>query len=192
MAPGSSNSYSPEERHTLLETARLSILQGLERGRPLSIDPFRYPEPLREKRATFVTLQIGGRLRGCIGTLEAIRPLIQDVAHNAWAAAFSDPRFPPLSKSEFDSLEIEISILTPPESMVFDSEADLLRQIRPGMDGLILEEDGYRGTFLPSVWKSLPDPHEFLRHLKQKAGLPPNYWSDTLKVYRYTTESFGE
>ncbi len=192
MAPGSSNSYSEKERRILLETARRSILHGLEQQKPLSVDLSRYPESLREKRATFVTLHLDNRLRGCIGTLEAVRPLIQDIACNAWAAAFSDPRFPPLSRAEFDSIEIEISILSPPEPVEFRSEAELLRQIRPGVDGLILEDDGYRGTFLPNVWESLPEPQEFIQHLKQKAGLPANYWSDTLKVYRYTTESFGE
>ena len=192
MAPGSLNNYSGEERRILLETARRSILNGLERGRPLSVDLARYPESLQEKRATFVTLHTDGRLRGCIGTLEAVRPVVEDVAYNAYAAAFSDPRFPPLSRTEFDSVEIEISVLSPPEPMEFSSEADLLRQIRPGVDGLILEDGSYRGTFLPSVWESLPKPQEFLHHLKQKAGLPANYWSDTLKIYRYTTESFSE
>ncbi len=192
MVHGSLNNYSEKEHHILLKTARRSILNGLERGRPPSIDLSRYPESLQEKRATFVTLHINGRLRGCIGTLEAIRPLVMDVTYNAYAAAFSDPRFPPLSRAEFDSLGIEISVLSPPEPMEFNSEADLLQQIRPGVDGLILEDNGYRGTFLPSVWESLPNPQEFLRHLKQKAGLSANYWSDTLKIYRYTTESFGE
>ncbi len=192
MAPGSLNNYPDKERRILLETARRSILHGLERGRPLSVDLTRYPDSLREKRATFVTLHIDSHLRGCIGTLEAVRPLIEDVAYNAWAAAFSDPRFPPLSAAEFDSIQIEISVLGLPEPMEFNSETDLLRQIRPGVDGLILEDDGFRGTFLPSVWESLPEPQEFLRHLKQKAGLPANYWSDTLKIYRYTTESFSE
>ncbi|HHL45557.1 MAG TPA: AmmeMemoRadiSam system protein A [Gammaproteobacteria bacterium] len=195
-SPGPSNTeagsdtLSAEERAILLETARRSILHGLERGRPLPIDLSRYPESLRVKRATFVTLHIHGHLRGCIGTLEAVRPLVEDVASNAWAAAFSDPRFPPLARSELDSIQIEISVLSPPQPMAFHSEADLIRQIRPGMDGLILEERGHRGTFLPSVWESLPEPGDFLRHLKQKAGLPPDYWSDTIKVYRYTTESF--
>ncbi len=192
MAPGSLNNLSAEERGILLETARRSVRHGLEEGRPLAVDHSRYPESLQVKRATFVTLHIGDRLRGCIGTLEAVRPLVEDTACNAYAAAFSDPRFPPLNKSEFDSLQIEISVLSPPKPVAFSSEADLIRQIRSGVDGLILEERSYRGTFLPSVWESLPEPREFLQHLKQKAGLPANYWSDTVKIHRYTTESFGE
>lgn len=175
-------------KDTLLETARKSILHGLENGRQLRVNPEDYPEALRENRATFVTLQKNGELRGCIGTLEAHQPLIADVAHNAYAAAFSDPRFPSLSESEYPKLEIHISILQPAEPMSFDSETDLIKQIRPGVDGLILEDQGKRGTFLPSVWESLPKAETFFYHLKLKAGLPPDHWSDTLKVYRYTTE----
>ncbi len=192
MAPGSSNSLSPEERAILLKTARASIRHGLDQGQPINISPADYPKPLQVNRATFVTLHIGDHLRGCIGTMVAIRPLVADVAYNAFAAAFSDPRFPPLSRVEFDPLRIEISVLSPPEPMLFESEADLIRQIRPGVDGLILEEGSYRGTFLPSVWESLPEPRQFLQNLKLKAGLPADYWSDTVKIHRYRTESFGE
>ncbi len=192
MAPGSSHNLSTEARQTLLTVARRSIEHGLRQGSPLPTPLDHYPDTLRRKRATFVTLKQGERLRGCIGTLEAIRPLVQDVAHNAYAAAFSDPRFPPLSREELDGVRIEISVLSPPQPIHFDSEADLIRQLRPGIDGLILEERGHRGTFLPSVWESLPHPQQFLQHLKLKAGLPPNYWSDTVRVERYTTESFGE
>jgi AmmeMemoRadiSam system protein A len=113
------------------------------------------------------------------------------VAQNAYAAAFSDPRFPPLREGEFEELDIHISILSPAEAMHFTSEADLLQQLRPGEDGLVMEEGFRRGTFLPSVWEQLPTPELFLRHLKQKAGLPADYWSSTLEVSRYTTHSFG-
>jgi len=128
-------------------------------------------------------------LRGCIGTLEPQWALVLDVAKNARAAAFEDPRFPALTWPEFDRLEAHVSVLSMPEPMQFESEEDLLAQLRPGVDGLILEESFYRGTFLPAVWESLAEPQEFLRHLKQKAGLHPDYWSDTIKVQRYTTES---
>jgi AmmeMemoRadiSam system protein A len=153
---------------------------------------FEIPDTLMEKRATFVTLTIGGRLRGCIGMLEACRPLAEDVAANACAAAFEDPRFPPLTKKEFEKLEIHISVLSPPEELAFSSEADVLNQIRPGIDGLILQEGFRRGTFLPSVWEELPTKELFWAHLKLKAGLPANYWSKTLRVFRYTTEYFHE
>jgi AmmeMemoRadiSam system protein A len=143
---------------------------------------------LKEKRATFVTLTIDGDLRGCIGMLDACRPLAEDVAQNAVSAAFHDPRFPPLSRDEFDDLKISISVLSPPQEMTFSSEADLLEQIRPSVDGLILQEGFRKGTFLPSVWEELPEKEMFFEHLKLKAGLPAGYWSDTLCVSRYTAE----
>lgn len=181
-----------QDRTTLLEIARASIINGLEEGRALRVRPDEYPEPLRAIRASFVTLRQAGDLRGCIGHLEAFQPLIKDVADNAWAAAFRDPRFVPLRHEEFDRLDIHISLLTPPEPMRFESEADLLGQIRPGRDGLILQDGIARGTFLPSVWESLPDVQSFWMHLKRKAGLPGRHWSNTLKVFRYEAESFPE
>lgn len=174
----------------LLQIARNAIFQALEKKKPDFPTFGKVPKELMEKRATFVTLTLGGRLRGCIGILEACRPLAEDVAGNARAAAFDDPRFPPLTKKEFDKLEIHISILSPPEEMVFSSEADVLNQIRPGIDGLILQDGFHRGTFLPSVWDELPAKEHFWAHLKLKAGLPSDYWSDTLRVFRYATEYF--
>jgi len=187
-----STDLTPAHRRLLLRLARDAIAHGLRTGRPPAVDPDRFDEPLRARRATFVTLEKEGRLRGCIGHLEAIQPLVMDVAENAFNAAFRDPRFPPVEASELDALEIHISVLSPPEPMQFESEADLLRQLRPGVDGLILEEGPYKGTFLPSVWEQLPDPHQFLAQLKLKAGLPPNHWSARMRVWRYTTESFSE
>ena len=182
----------PRHRQTLLALARRSIVQGLETGRPLSVAPEEFDEPLRARRAAFVTLTTWGNLRGCIGHLEAIQPLVRDVADNAFAAAFRDPRFPPLAARELGPLQIEISVLTPATPLRFGSEAELLALIEPGRDGLILEAGAARGTFLPTVWESLPDRRDFLRHLKQKAGLPPDYWSDRLRVSRYRTEAFSE
>ena len=146
------------------------------------------PDELKEERATFVTLTLDGNLRGCIGMLEACRPLAEDVAKNAVSAAFCDPRFPPLSREEFDDLKISISVLSPPEEMAFSDEADLLEQIRPGVDGLVLQEGFRKGTFLPSVWEELPDKEIFFEHLKLKTRLPAGYWSDTLRVSRYSAE----
>ena len=181
-------SLTKEHQQRLLELARRSIQHGLQTGRPLKITLAGYPVELTEHRATFVTLQKQHRLRGCIGMLEAVRPLAEDIAENAFLAAFKDPRFPPLTEDEFGDLEIHLSILTPATPLAFTSEQDLISQLQPGIDGLIVEEGHRRGTFLPSVWEHLPESEQFLRHLKQKAGLPPDFWSETIRVYRYRTE----
>lgn len=180
--------YSAENQKILLDIALKSIRHGLSHGNPLSVNLSDYPKELLEIRATFITLKIQDELRGCIGVLEASRPLVKDVVTNAYAAAFRDSRFPKLTKEEYLRLDISISILSPSESVEFTSEQDLINKIQPGVDGLILEDGVYRGTFLPSVWKSVDSPQEFLKHLKLKAGLPPHYWSDTIKIWRYTTE----
>ncbi|HYN78292.1 MAG TPA: AmmeMemoRadiSam system protein A [Lamprocystis sp. (in: g-proteobacteria)] len=180
-----------QARRRLIEVAWASIRNGLAVGAPLRPDSGDYPDALQAQRAAFVTLHHAGALRGCIGHLEAIQPLVLDVAENAFAAAFRDPRFAPLEPWELDGLELDCSVLTPAEPMVFEGEEDLLRQLRPGVDGLILEDGWARGTFLPSVWESLTTPRQFLSELKRKAGLPSHYWSETLKVSRYHTESFG-
>ncbi|MCU7891271.1 MAG: AmmeMemoRadiSam system protein A [Candidatus Thiodiazotropha sp. (ex Ustalcina ferruginea)] len=182
---------SQTDRETLLEIAANSIRHGLKHGTPLAVAGSHCPAELQAVRACFVTLQIGGNLRGCIGHLEAQMPLVEDVAENAFSAAFRDPRFPPLSTSELNELEIHISVLTPAEPIQFNSEDDLIDKIRPRIDGLILVDGPHRGTFLPSVWESLPDTRSFLNHLKQKAGLPATYWSDSLQIYRYETESLS-
>lgn len=183
--------YNDAQREQLLKLAHHAIQYGLENGAPLSVNPTEFDESLKQQRACFVTLHLNEQLRGCIGSLEAYRPLIEDIAHNAFAAAFHDPRFSPLSQSEFDQISIDLSILTPASDMKFSSEADLLQQIRPGIDGLIIEDQGRRGTFLPSVWEQLPDKEQFLQHLKLKAGLPAQHWSSTLQISRYQTESFS-
>ncbi len=181
----------PEARSRLLELAHASIRHGLDHGRPLSVRAKDFPEPLRAQRASFVTLERQGALRGCIGHLEAVEPLVQDVAKNAFAAAFRDPRFPPLAESELAELALHISVLTPSTELEFESEQDLIAKLRPGIDGLILQEGAARGTFLPSVWESLPEPQQFLAQLKRKAGLPIDHWSERIRVFRYETEAFG-
>jgi len=173
------------QQQPLLALAQASIAYGLEHGRAVPVNLDEYARELKVLRATFVTLEIKQQLRGCVGMLEPIRPLVVDIAENAVAAAFQDPRFPPLSTSEYPQLEIYLSILGPTELMQFDSEADLIAQLRPHIDGLIIQDGSYRGTFLPSVWASLTEPDAFLQHLKQKAGLPYDYWSNTLTVSRY-------
>lgn len=193
MAPTSStDSLNESERALLLRVAKASVGHGLERGSPLPVLPGEYPPALKAVRASFVTLELEGTLRGCMGHLEAFEPLVVDVAENAYAAAFRDPRFPGVTSTELADLEFHISVLSPAEPLSFSSERELIESLRPGVDGLILEDGTRRGTFLPSVWDSLADPTQFLAHLKIKAGLAPNHWSETLKISRYTTESFGE
>lgn len=173
----------------MLGLAWQAIEQGVQHGSAPHLATGDYPG-LQAPGACFVTLHRHGELRGCIGSLQAYRPLVQDVVENAYAAAFRDPRFAPLSASELDGLELHISVLSAPQPLVFDDEADLLRQLRPGVDGLIIEETPHRATFLPSVWDSLPEKRDFLRQLKLKAGLPADYWSERLSAWRYTTQSF--
>lgn len=180
------------QRTELLRIARAAIAEGLATGREPRIDLSGIEPALREPGATFVTLKEDGRLRGCIGTLEAHRPLVQDVASNAYAAAFRDPRFPPLGPSELDRIDISISLLSQPEPLPVNSEQELLEKLQPGRDGLVLEDGPYRATFLPAVWRELPDPAQFVAHLKRKAGLPSDHWSDSLRFERYFSEEWGE
>ncbi|MBE2258752.1 MAG: AmmeMemoRadiSam system protein A [Rhodobacteraceae bacterium] len=147
---------------------------------------------LAEPGATFVTLTQNGRLRGCIGSLEAYRPLAVDVAENAVAAAFGDPRFAPLSAQEFPRTRLEVSLLTTPEPFPVSDEADALARLRPGIDGLILSCGRRRATFLPQVWASLADPRQFLAELKVKAGLPADFWDEQLTLARYGARKWQE
>ena len=178
-----------EDRRCLLQVAGDAIWHELCQYVAMEINSDDFSPNLRALVATFVTLQIEGKLRGCIGSLEAHRPLVIDVARNAGAAAFADPRFPRLARDEFERIDIHISILSSPEPVEFESEADLLTRIRPQVDGLILTELTHRGTFLPDVWQQVAEPRQFLENLKNKAGLPADYWSDTIQIQRYTTES---
>jgi AmmeMemoRadiSam system protein A len=183
--------FSPDERNLLLDIALGSIRSGLKSRRPLPIKTATCPDWLSSKRASFVTLNAGDMLRGCIGSLEPHASLAEDVSHNAWAAAFRDPRFEPLQTKELANLTIQVSVLSTPEIIGVDSEPALIEKLRPGIDGLILQEGSSRATFLPAVWHSLPEPERFLAHLKLKAGLEAGYWSDSIQVWRYTTESFS-
>ena len=151
------------------------------------------PHPaLSALAATFVTLTQSGQLRGCIGSLEAHRPLAEDVAENAVAAAFRDPRFAPLPADEFQQTRIEVSLLEPASAMTYSDEADLLRQLRPDLDGLILRFGNHRATFLPQVWESLPEPRRFLNQLKLKAGLPADFWDQRIAFSRYGVQKWKE
>ncbi len=150
------------------------------------------PRPvwLDEPVSTFVTLTLHGQLHGCIGSLEARRSLYDDLTSNARAAAFDDPRFPPLAADELPSVCIEVSVLTVPQPLQFGSEAEALERLRPGVDGVIFECAGRRATLLPQVWEQIPAPREFLAHLKRKAGLPAGLPADGMQLAVYQVESF--
>ena len=180
--------YTKEEVVILLKVADSAIKFGLENDKAPKIVLEDYSEKLRANGASFVTLEIEGNLRGCVGTLESYQPLVQDIAQNGYAAAFEDNRFESLTVGEYVKLTKYISILSASTEISFLSEEDLLKKIRPGIDGLILMDKGYQGTFLPSVWEELAEPKLFLQHLKLKAGLPKDYWSKTLKVKKYTVK----
>jgi AmmeMemoRadiSam system protein A len=170
------------------------VLIGIARDAIASEDEFAPPhwseDWLRETGASFVTLKLDGELRGCIGTIDPRRALGDDVAANARAAAYRDPRFPPVSRAERERLEIEVSVLSAREPMTVASEADAVSRLRPGIDGIYLEYGHARSTFLPQVWESLPDPLEFLGELRRKAGLPARFWHPDVLLSRYTVEKF--
>lgn len=147
---------------------------------------------LKQPGACFVTLTQHGNLRGCIGSLTPHRTLLADVKSNAVSAALHDPRFMPLTASELQNTRIEISLLSPAIPMEFSNEADALAQLRPLVDGVIFEFDGYCSTFLPQVWEQLPDPQQFMAHLKNKAGLPADFWADGIKLSRYSVIKWSE
>lgn len=172
----------------LLPIARAAISNALDI--PMSADesaPW-----LNEPAACFVTLTQRGELRGCIGSLEAHRSLLSDIKHNAVYAALQDTRFMPLTADELEITDIEVSLLTPAQTMEFRDEADALSQLRPGLDGVIFEFGRYRSTFLPQVWEQLPGSRQFIAHLKQKAGLPADFWDDNVKLSRYSVTKFSE
>jgi len=172
----------------LLRLARAAI--GTQLGQPATAraDHARLEEP----GASFVTLHRDGRLRGCIGSLEAHRPLGLDVRENALAAAFRDPRFAPLAVEEFEHTRVEVSLLTPAMAISFRDEADFLAQLRPGVDGIVFQYGRHRSTFLPQVWESLPEPQQFMQQLKRKAGLPPNFWHEAVSIARYEVTKWKE
>jgi AmmeMemoRadiSam system protein A len=191
--PESCLTLSGEERETLRDLARESIGHSMKRHllakrNRLKVDPDDYPPALREPGAVFVTLNLDGQLRGCIGSLEPRRSLVEDVAHNARAAAFDDRRFDPVSPSEFPRLDVHVSVLTPLVPLEVENRAELLDVLRPGRDGLLLEDPPHRSTFLPQVWDSLPDPEDFLGELLLKGGLSRDHWAPTLRFHRYSVE----
>lgn len=177
-------------RQRLLQVAREAVLHPFGNKENYHIDLSKYPPLLRQERASFVTLNINQKLRGCIGSLTAQRPLITDVAHNAQAAAFKDPRFKPLTLEEFQDVDFHISVLSVAEELRLSSREELLAKLRPGIDGLIIEYNGKKATYLPSVWEQINDADTFISELRRKAGLNASGWHADTIVHRYTTEEF--
>ena len=175
-----------ERAGTLISIAREAIAQR-ERPAPRASWPDAW---LGERGASFVTLRLEGELRGCIGSIEAHRPLGDDVAHNAFAAAFRDPRFAPVDDDERERLAVEVSVLSARVPMSVSTEAEALAQMRPGIDGIYFEFSSLTATFLPQVWDNLPDPMDFLCELRRKAGLPARFWHEGVKLSRYTVEKY--
>jgi AmmeMemoRadiSam system protein B/AmmeMemoRadiSam system protein A len=169
----------------ILETCKKSILSGFHEELPQCN---KIPAVFNQQGASFVTLEKNGDLRGCIGSIIAQRSLIEDLIKNAQNSAFSDPRFQPLKKDEFKDLSIDVSLLSEPEKLNFENEQELLVQIKPFIDGLIIKDRIYQAVYLPSVWEQLPDKVMFLNSLKMKAGLPSNYFSSTFEAYKFNTE----
>ena len=171
-----------EAGNILLSIARSSISDAL--GLPTKA-PDDAPW-LKNEGASFVTLTLSGKLRGCIGSIEAHRPIGDDVKANSYAAAFKDPRFQPLTAHELHAVRVEVSVLSTITSLEFSDEQDAIGKLRPHIDGVVFQYKAHRSTFLPQVWESLPQPKDFIAHLKQKAGLPANFWEDDIKLSRYT------
>ncbi len=180
--------FGTDRGKTLVHLARAAI------GKEFGFKSHELPrlDWLEEPGATFVTLMLHDQLRGCIGSLEATRPLLADVRENAVAAAFRDPRFPPLTKEEFADVSIEVSLLSQPEQLQFANEEDALSQLYPGRDGVVLQFGRHRATYLPQVWAQLPTPRAFIGQLKEKAGLPRDFWSNEMRLARYTVQNWSE
>ena len=185
--------YTQSEKKYMLGLARRAIENYFKTGGALAVGQNELPsEALAEKRSCFVTLRIAGRLRGCIGHLEAVQPLYADIIDNAVSAAFGDYRFPRLSESEFKNTDIEVSVLKEPRPLAFSSPEDLLEKLRPDADGVILKKGRRGATYLPQVWKDLPDKGLFLSSLCEKAGLAPDEWKKPgIVIETYEVEVIG-
>ncbi len=184
------NTFKPHAK-ALLRAAAASIRSALQNGKQPSTDLLTAPEPLRTKAASFVTLHRNNRLRGCIGTIEATRPILLDVVDNAYRAAFKDPRFVPLQPEELRGISLSISVLSTPVEIDFTDEADLLGKIRRHSDGLIIRNEIHRGVFLPQVWKDLDDPADFLARLKSKAGIEGPLNPSRDRTFSFSANSIG-
>ena len=188
MSSEAENELNLQQQRELLRIARESIEYGLQHHHALAIDLNACDEQLQQQGASFVTLNKKGALRGCIGTLQPYQALVSDVGEHARAAAFSDPRFPPVTLDELADIVISISVLGKPRVISFKDEEELIEQLRPAEDGLILQEGANRGTFLPSVWEQISSPRDFVHQLKLKAGLAEDFWSEDLVIETYQTD----
>ena len=179
----------PSDGRTLIPLARHAIAHalGLVTATPATDDV-----ALREPGATFITLMLNGKLRGCIGSLHATRPLGEDVKANAVAAALRDPRFPPLTHEEYARVRVEVSVLSPLEPLPAGNEAEAIALLRPHVDGVVFRYGHHQSTFLPQVWEHFPEPRDFLVQLKVKAGLPPDFWEPQTRLHRYTVRKWQE
>ncbi len=184
-------SLDEQQRAVLLGIARRSIDTGIDGGHPTALPDGDYAEALMKPRGNFVTLRSGPELRGCCGSVWPKRLLAEDVWRNAYASGWHDPRFPVLLRKDVAGINIEISVLSEPERLAATAEEQLLQVLRPGTDGLLLETDDRRVTYLPAVWQQLPAAVDFLLHLKRKAGWQDDYWSSSIRCYRYEVESFA-
>jgi AmmeMemoRadiSam system protein A len=182
-----------EEQEFLLCAARQALEQGVRLGRLVQLDPNTVPPRLKEQGASFVTLTVGGNLRGCIGALEPYQPLVEDVREHAVAAALQDYRFPPVQPAEMEGIRIEVSRLTMPQPLEYTTPEDLLAKLHPHLDGVVLRDGSQRATFLPQVWVKIPDPADFLDNLCYKMGARPELWRRKhLEVLIYHVEEFQE
>ena len=188
LEPAALSQVPQDAGSVLLALARAAIAAELGLTHAARED---YPW-LRHPGACFITLMAGRQLRGCIGTLQAHRALIEDVRANAVGAAFRDPRFKPIVASEYSGIAVEISVLSALEPMTVADEKDAIRQLRPGVDGVVFQYGHHSGTFLPQVWESFADPADFLAHLRYKAGLPPDFWDGEVKLSRYSVTKWRE
>jgi len=182
---------TPRERELLLDIADAAIVDGFL-GAPTSVPPIALlPGALREHVGVFVTLTVDGQLNGCIGNMEGVEPLGHGAARHAWSAAFADPRLPRLRPADYSRLRIEVSVLSPLTAMLAVFSHQVLDQLRPGVDGLVIATGSRQGLFLPAMWERLPEPEVFLDHLLLKAGLVPGWWPEGMQAWRFTAETFA-
>ncbi|MDD4028641.1 MAG: AmmeMemoRadiSam system protein A [Bacteroidia bacterium] len=182
------------EQKTLLRVARTTIENHLDnRQFNILLERKQFPS-LWVKKGCFVTLTQNQRLRGCIGTIEPIFPLLDAVQRNSMSAAFYDPRFHPVTHKEIQTIRIEISVLTIPRELMYANPHEIVEKVNPYQDGVILQLGSHTATFLPQVWEELPTHEEFFRHLSFKAGLEPNSWKNNsdMKIFIYQVDKFAE